>query len=116
MTAKGISGFAWPGSSRKVRRRRCRRRACAALSYAYEVVLAEAPFVVGERILVAHLDADADDPGFRPGRMRRLELDTDLPGSATLLHGQATRDDPAQIWFCPRSDAAVEPHPTEGLP
>lgn len=80
--------------------------------YVYEVVVAGGGHPAGERLLVAHLEADADDPAFARGRVRRLDICAALPTSATLLHGPATLADPGHVWYCARSEAAIAASPT----
>lgn len=82
--------------------------------YVYDVVVAGGGHAAGERLLVAHLDADADDPAFARGRVRRLEICAALPASATLLHGPATLADPGHVWYCARSEPATTTASTGG--
>lgn len=79
--------------------------------YVYEAMGPNERFVAGECLLVAHLDADADAAEFSPGRVRLLELAADLPACATLLLDAGTPADSAPVWFCPRSQPAVETPP-----
>lgn len=70
--------------------------------YDYEVVEPERPLHAGDAIQVAHREADVDDPGFAVGRLRRLELERDLPPRASLLYGVRQRRNTLP-WYCPAS-------------
>jgi hypothetical protein len=75
--------------------------------YDYEVVTPDSPLHVGELIQVAHLEADADDPGFAVGQLRRLALERDIPPGASLLYA-SRQERSAPPWYCPASSPVGE--------
>jgi hypothetical protein len=77
--------------------------------YEYEAVESVGLVTVADRLEVAHREADVDDPGFAPGRLRRLHLSPTLPKDATLLY--ASNDVPrgGPVWYCARSEPVSDP-------
>ena len=74
--------------------------------YKYEVLEPAGGLRRGERIDVAHMTADADDPGFAVGSVRRLSLVDDLPPRSTLLFHQDYPWSSSTLWFCSESSPA----------